>query len=141
MNCNNRYFLSKFNGYKHFNHRRISSSGGMVLYVREEIGVSVLNADTIVWGDIFIVLIKIQIKLMLKNFQLFDFFLNICFQKLKVFYRDFNFPNVNFKEEACDNERLRLNKLLNNNYLYQIIRQTTRLNNILDLLITNKENF
>ena len=55
---------------------------------------------------------------------------------------DFNYPKINWDSLDCDSSSLAFRDLILDNYLYQprAARQPTRLNNILDLVISSNAN-
>jgi hypothetical protein len=50
---------------------------------------------------------------------------------------DFNYPGINWESLDCDSSSLAFRDLVLDNYLYQHVRQPTRMNNILDLVISS----
>jgi Endonuclease-reverse transcriptase len=53
---------------------------------------------------------------------------------------DFNNPKINWDSLDCDSSTTAFRDVIIENYLYQHVRQPTRLNNALDLVISSKEN-
>ena len=53
---------------------------------------------------------------------------------------DFNYPKINWDLLDCDLTSMAFRDVIIENYLYQHVRQPTRLNIILDLVISSNEN-
>jgi endonuclease/exonuclease/phosphatase family metal-dependent hydrolase len=53
---------------------------------------------------------------------------------------DFNYPKINWDTLDCDSSSMTYRDLILDNYLYQHVRQPTRENNILDLVISSNVN-
>ena len=53
---------------------------------------------------------------------------------------DFNYPKINWDTLDCDSSSTAFRDLILDNYLYQHVRQPTRENNILDLVISSNVN-
>ena len=157
LDCGNRDFVGSFSlpNYKLFHRdRQTRLGGGVMLYVRNEIEAVVINSTSICNTDIIAVSLnvnktKFNIAIVYRppsqeecnDRELFDFLSDLSKQRLTVIMGDLNFPNVNYANDCADSEGSRLVNFLNDNFLYQMVREPTRGNNILDLILTTDENF